>query len=468
MAVDNRAQCNDWRPGGCETGCTQGAQSVQDHDMSMSSPTPSPANSTGLLRPAADAKAGFRPRVLHVVETWSPVSSGYTRRGWQIVSAQIEVAACRPYVLVSSRQTLYGHDRADMPAGAGCDRARVVAASRIERGLRRLRPYQISAGVLTEAIVAACREWQIDIIHCHWSSAIGAAARRAAERTGCALIGEVRFDLAGAMMSETVRRPVPGLETLLRTRFDRYLLGADMIVAASHSLARLLEASQPLRRAPIQAMPNAVDVQRFQPDRQAGQGLRESFGLNGAFVVGTTTNMLRYEGLDGLLDAAERLCHRLPELCVVLVGGGTQYQALARQARARGLPVRFIGRVAADAVPDYLNLFDLFVVPRRRAAVTRYASPIKLVEAMACGVPAIGSALGDIPDILTQGGGRAIEPDDPAALANAIEAFARDDTLRQAAARRAREWALAQPDWTALAERYGALYDQVLEPRSRR
>ncbi|WP_423823484.1 glycosyltransferase family 4 protein [Salinisphaera sp. SPP-AMP-43] len=436
--------------------------------MSMSFVPESSAARRDAALPRAGSVPGPRPRVLHVVETWAPVSSGYTRRGWQIVAAQAATGVCEPYVLVSSRQMTYGHQTAEMPAGAAVDSARVVAPSRFERGVRRLRPYQISAGVLADAIVATCHEWQIDIIHCHWSSAIGAAARRAAERTGCALVGEVRFDLAGAMMSETIRRPVPGLETLLRTRFDRYLLGADAIVAASHSLARLISCSQPLRKAPVEVMPNAVDTERFQPDPQAAAGLRASLGLEAAFVVGSTTNMLRYEGLDVLLEAIARLSPRLPGLCVVLVGGGTQYEALARQAEARGLPVRFVGRVAAEAVPAYLNLFDLFVVPRREAAVTRHASPIKLVEAMACGVPAVGSALGDIPDILAGGGGRSIPPDDPVALAQAICDFARDDTQRAKAARRAREWALAQPDWLALAERYGALYEQVQVERGGR
>lgn len=404
-------------------------------------------------------------RVLHVVETWRPVSSGYTSRGWHIVNAQLEAGACVPFVIVSSRQALHGVGTADMPVSALASSVRIAVSHGREQAVRRLRPFHTSVGALAEQIATACNDWQIDVIHCHWASGIGAAARRAADHAGVALVGEIRFDLAGATMSETVRCPVPGLETLLRRRFDRFLRGADAIVAASHSLGRLVDRSQPGVAGSVAVMPNAVDCERFRPGIDVA-ALRAELGLTDAFVVGSTTNMLRYEGLDVLLDAVAHLNERVPNLHVLLVGHGTQHDSLMRKALAADLPVTFVGRVPADAVPAYLNVFDLFVVPRRDAAVTRHASPIKLVEAQACGVPAIGSALGDIPDILASGGGLSIAPDDAELLASTICDISGDTAWRESAARRARAWALAQPKWSALAHRYAALYAQALNNRA--
>lgn len=406
------------------------------------------------------------PRVLHVVETWAPVASGYTRRGGHIVAAQIATGSAVPGVLVSSRQVLYGHDSAAPPTG-GLG-VRVARVSSREARLRRLHRWYVDETALVQAIMAAARAMQAELIHCHWSSSIGSAARRAARSLGLPLVAEVRFDLAGAMMSETVRYPVPGLENILRWHFDHYLRGADAVVAASHTLARLLERAQKTERGSVQVMPNAVDRCRFVPVPDAGERLRRRLGLAGTFVVGSTTNMLRYEGLDTLLDAARRLQPHWPELVIVLVGDGTQRAGLQDRARRLRLPVRFLGRVEAAEIPAYLALFDLFVVPRHDAAVTRHASPIKLVEAQACGVPAIGSALGDIPDILAHGGGRCVPPGDSARLAEAIADFAAHDTVRAEAARAARQWADRQPDWNDLARDYGGLYHRVLEARGQR
>lgn len=402
---------------------------------------------------------------MHVVETWRPLSTGYTSRGWHIVAAQTVSGACRAHVLVSSRQARRGAEGADMPSGPGAGTAYVARRASTERWLGHYRPEHIAVGSLANDIIHACRDAQIDIIHCHWSSGIGSAARRAAERLDIPLIAEVRFDLAGAVMSETVGRRVAGLEQLLRLRFERHLLGADAVVAASHSLARLIAKSQPLLRAPIVTMPNAVDCHRFQPAPDTC-GLRRALGIaKSDFVIGSTTNMLRYEGLDVLLDAVERLRDRLPALHVVLVGTGTQHAWLAGEVARRGLPVTFTDQVPADDIPSYLAMFDLFVVPRRDAAITRFASPIKLVEAMASGLACVGSALGDIVDLLADERGLVVPPDDAACLAEAIADLAEHPGRRQLLGANARAWIESQPDWRALAADYNALYSDVLEQR---
>ncbi len=405
------------------------------------------------------------PRVLHVVETWLPVPSGYTSRGWNIVTAQANLEGSEPYVLTSSRQIHLSGGDVDTPAGFDRFGVRVAQASVCEQRGRWLRPGYIQVAGLAKVIIESCSDLQIDIIHCHWSSGIGSAARRAAERLGIPFIAEVRFDLAGAVMSETIDRRVPGLEHLLRLRFERHLLGADAVVAASHSLARLIAKSQPLLRAPIVTMPNAVDCHRFQPAPDTSGQRRELGIAKGDFVIGSTTNMLRYEGLDVLLDAVERLRDRLPALHLVLVGTGTQHAWLAGEVARRGLPVTFTDQVPADDIPSYLAMFDLFVVPRRDAAITRFASPIKLVEAMASGLACVGSALGDIVDLLADDRGLTVRPDDAACLAKSIAYLAEHPERRQALGANARVWIEAQPDWRALAADYNALYSDVLTQR---
>jgi glycosyltransferase involved in cell wall biosynthesis len=79
---------------------------------------------------------------------------------------------------------------------------------------------------------------------------------------------------------------------------------------------------------------------------------------------------------------------------------------------------------------------DLFVLPSRFENL-----PVVLLEALACGLPVVATAVGGVPEIVDEGAGRLVAPDDPAALADAIADVAgRLDTFDRAAlARRARE-----------------------------
>ena len=221
------------------------------------------------------------PTVLHVVESWRPVTTGYTSRGWHIVAEQARAGLARPRVLVTSRQQTYGYMTADAPPGT---EVRTMPPSLTETRLRRLRRWHIDRPALAAAIAEAARG--TDLIHVHWSSGIGAAAADAAERLDLPLVAEVRFDLAGAVSSETLRLPAP-FERALRRRFEAHLPRAARIVAASQGLARLLRTEFPGLADRLTVVPNGITLDTGQYHSRSGP-----------VTVGTTATMLRYEGLD--------------------------------------------------------------------------------------------------------------------------------------------------------------------------
>ena len=407
--------------------------------------------------------SGSPPRALHVVESWRPVPSGYAARSWWIVAGQARANTSAPAVLVTSRQSVYANGPADALTGVPLE---TLSPSPVEGWLRErlppplARPWHVDARALERAIVEAARRHDAELVHVHWSSAIGAAAASAARRLDVPLVAEVRFDLAGAMGAQSFGGRLAPLENLLRRRFERHLGAATRIVAASDALAGLLRARFPDLAPRLHVVPNGVDAD-FLARCDAVRAERVH-GDARPVTLGTTSKMLRYENLDALIE----LCATRPALDLVFVGDGPERGRLERRAAPlnaeRAGRVRFTGRLPAEEIPERLADIDLFVVPRSDLAITRFASPIKVVEAMAAARAVVGTAVGDTRALLDGGCGELVPPGDPRALDAAVDALAADPERRRALGLRARTRIATDYDGTALLARYADVYAAAL------
>ena len=112
--------------------------------------------------------------------------------------------------------------------------------------------------------------------------------------------------------------------------------------------------------------------------------------------VGTLEQL--YKAPDVLLDAVGQCFRQGLDLELVLIGGGKYQQQLETRAEALGLGlrVRFLGQLpAGEAVRNDLDRANLFVLPSRQEGLPR-----AMLEAMARGLPCIGSTVGGIPELL--------------------------------------------------------------------
>ena len=141
-----------------------------------------------------------------------------------------------------------------------------------------------------------------------------------------------------------------------------------------------------------------------------------------------------------LVGSIPEVARRVPALRVLLVGDGPERSRLEARARALGVEARLAIAGAREDVVPYLAAADLLAAPSRNEGMGR-----ALVEALALGVPVVGTRVGGIPSVL--GGGRygpLVPPDDPAALAQALiellEDPARRATLGRAGPARAAEF----------------------------
>jgi len=226
----------------------------------------------------------------------------------------------------------------------------------------------------------------------------------------------------------------------------------------------MLTATVPGER--IHLLPHGVDVERFRPATpEERRALRQRLGLPEGVLAVYSGRLLRGKGLETLVDAlaSPALAERL---CLVLVGAGEGLldvePELRRRVAAQGLAARvvFAGRV--ESVEDYLRASDLFVFPSVFEALG-----IALVEAAACGLPAVASRTGGIVDVVEDGrSGRLVPPGDGEALAQALAALAGDSEARAAMGREARQAAERRFDERDVLERYRALFRELSSRRS--
>jgi glycosyltransferase involved in cell wall biosynthesis len=170
----------------------------------------------------------------------------------------------------------------------------------------------------------------------------------------------------------------------------------SLIVAGNHGAAEL-HAKHGFS-GPIEIIPQTgVNLELNYPGPPDPE-LVERHKLASHFIIGFVGRLHWRKGLPTLLEAVSRLKEN--NWKVLIVGEGPQKDELMTLAHALGLgdKVEFTGAIPNDQVPNYLRLMHLLVLPSTREQWEQFGRV--LVEAMACGVPVIGSASGEIPAVI--------------------------------------------------------------------
>jgi len=228
---------------------------------------------------------------------------------------------------------------------------------------------------------------------------------------------------------ESVRRP--GWRGPATSPFYRLAIRSASTIMVGNRDTRELFLRHGADAARIFVTPQVgLDPARLAPvGRDERRSRRRDLGLDeDAFVVGFAGRLVPEKGVRDLVEAARRLRPPGPGVQLVLLGTGPLEAELRERAggdvRLRILPAR-----PRDQMAPFYQSLDAFVLPSRATRAWKEQFGMAAAEAMACGVPVVGSSSGAIPDLVGRAG--LIVPEgDADALAAALHRLAVDDKLR--------------------------------------
>jgi glycosyltransferase involved in cell wall biosynthesis len=253
-------------------------------------------------------------------------------------------------------------------------------------------------------------------------------------------------------------------EALIHEVMGPNLRAADRVIAVSpHVADQAVELG--VARERVRVIRSGVDVERFRP-RDARQA-RSRLGL-GAYtpVVLFVGNLEPRKQVHLLLEALQQVRRSVPDARLAIVGSGksagAEDQTLHLQRLAVGLDlqsaVQFTGPVDGETLLDWYAAADAFALPS-----SSEAQGIVALEAMACGVPVVASAVGGLLGTISDGhDGFLVPPGDVTALADRLVTLLRNRPARQTLGQAARRKVEQEFSWSTRVAATIEVYREVL------
>lgn len=246
------------------------------------------------------------------------------------------------------------------------------------------------------------------------------------------------LEVNAPLIDESRRHRTLPLPELARASTQRAMRAAGWVSAVSPAVADYARRHGAAR---VEIIENAVDPDRFPPVVRPQDRL----------TIGFLGTLRPWHDVETLLKAMTRLRLTVPHARLLIVGDGPERTRLA-PALAR-LGAEQPGAVVPDEVPGWLARMDIAVAPYA-SDQPFYFSPLKIYEYMASGLPVVASDVGDLGQLVRhEKTGLICAPDNPAAMADALERLATNPKLAQRMGAAGRKIVLRQHRWSDVAER---------------
>ncbi len=251
----------------------------------------------------------------------------------------------------------------------------------------------------------------------------------------------------GVLRNPLLIRALEAIEMFLYNR-------AALIVPVAESTRDYLIA-RGIPAEKIRIVPNGIDAEYLESATLSPEEARAQLGLEGRFLVSYIGTHGMSHALDVVLDAAARLA-AIPEIHFLFVGEGAEKEKLKQLAAGKGLRnVTFLDQQPRERLLGFYRASDVSLVPLKRLAIFQKVLPSKLFELMGAGCPIICSVEGEAARLVARAeAGLNIEPENGAAMAEAIQRLRSDEALRRQLIENGRTFVRKNYLRSALAERY--------------
>jgi len=288
-----------------------------------------------------------------------------------------------------------------------------------------------------------------DLLHLHFPHPMGVMSYLASRKPRS-------HRLVITYHSDVVRQE--RLFRVFRPFMHRAMERADVIICTSPDYLETSHELQP-HRARCRVIPYGIDISQFShAHRHSTEASRLRARYPGPLLI-AVGRLIYYKGFEHIIRAMARVDARL-----LLVGDGPLRGALEAVARDCGVSgrVHFLGEIHNDEIVPYYLASDVFVLP---SIARSEAFGIVQLEAMACGLPVINTALDSGVPFVSRNGesGITVPPGDPDALAGAVNLLLGDHDLRTRLGEAGRRRAQVEFTKEVMAERVYSTYCELFE-----
>jgi len=298
------------------------------------------------------------------------------------------------------------------------------------------------------------REQNTDIIHSHWIVPQG-------------LMGGLCHRLFRIPHITTIHGTDMNLvktSRVLRIACRFIVRNSAAVTVNSAFMKKQLESVVPGITTEIHTIPMGVDPAAF----RTGTDPEDQKKTHDENIILNVGRLIDWKGTACLVAAMPEVLSRFPSTKLVIIGTGPQEETLRQQVRNLHLEkhVEFAGTVSDMAMKRWYQAADVFVLPSLVESGKTEGLGVVLLEAMASGCPVIGSSVGGIPDIITDGKTGLLVPErDSHSLAKSIIAVLSDPELRRLLTVNGYERVCRQFAWETITGRFSSVYRQILNPK---
>lgn len=400
-------------------------------------------------------------KILHIFDHTLPLHSGYTFRSAAILRNQRKLG-WETFHLSGPKQLNCEVSEEDAD---GLHFYRTPKPAGLLARLPGADPFAVM-GAIERRLLGLARELQPDILHAHSPVLDVVPAIRVGRRLGIPVVYEIRAFWEDAAVDHGTTR-----EGSLRYRLTRALetwavKRADAVTVICEGLRRDL-VERGIAPGKITVIPNAVDIDKFEMGGKPDPELKLRLGLGTSHVLGFIGSFYAYEGLDLLVAALPAILRQIPDVKLLLVGGGPQEAALKQQVMALDLKERviFTGRVPHAEVNRYYDLVDVLVYPRHPMRLTELVTPLKPLEAMAQGRLMVASDVGGHKELIQDGKtGILFRAGNAGDLASKVVALLKYEQGWDSMKQNGRRFVESERNWAASVARYRGVYGALVKP----
>jgi len=400
-------------------------------------------------------------KILHVFDHTLPLHSGYTFRSAAILRNQRKFG-WDTYHLSGPKQINCTVTEEDAD---GLHFYRTPKPTGLLTKLPGGDPFAVM-GVIETRLLALAKELQPDVIHAHSPVLDAVPAIRVGRKLGIPVVYEIRAFWEDAAVDHGSTK-----EDSLRYKLTRSLetwavKNADAVTVICEGLRKDLVA-RGIPPGKITVIPNAADVEKFEMGGKPDPELKMKLGLGSSRVLGFIGSFYAYEGLDLLIAALPSILEQIPDVKVLLVGGGPQDAALKKQVMVLDLMDRivFTGRVPHAEVNRYYDLVDVLVYPRHPMRLTELVTPLKPLEAMAQGRLMVASDVGGHKELIQDGKtGVLFRAGNAGDLASKVVGLLKYEQGWDSMKKNGRQFVETERNWAASVARYRSVYGGLVKP----